>query len=93
MLDSQDQDLLSILEELQIFDHNLPLERSVNINATRITGYFCSDTVINFSNRILTDIEIKVLEKGLDFPPKQRKVNEPELRQDFSEFCRRMRTK
>ena len=32
ILDSQDQELLSILEELQISDCNLPFERSVNIN-------------------------------------------------------------
>ena len=37
--------------------------------------------------------EIKVLEKELDFVPFQRKVNEPELRRDFEEFCRRMRIK
>ena len=54
ILDSQDQELLSILEELQISEHNLPL------SATRITGYFCSGTVFNLSNRVLTDIEIKV---------------------------------
>ena len=46
--------------------------------------------MFNLSNRVLTDIEIKVLEKGLDFAPIQRKINEPELRQDFAEFCRRM---
>ena len=33
ILDSQDQELLSVLEELQISDCNLPFERSVNINA------------------------------------------------------------
>ena len=92
MLDSQDRELLSILEELQISEHNLPLERSVNISATRITGYFYSDTVFNLSNRVLADLEIKVLEKGLDFAPIQSKIIEPELRQDFADFCRRMRT-
>ena len=93
MLDSQDQELFSILEELQISDHILPLERSVNISATRIAGYFCPDTVFNLSNRVLTDLEVKVLKKGLDFALIQRKINEPELRQDFADFCRRMRTK
>ena len=34
-----------------------------------------------------------MLEKSLDFAPIQRKINEPELRKDFEEFCRRMRTK
>ena len=42
---------------------------------------------------MLTDTEIKVLEKGLDFAPIQKKLNEPELRSDFNEFCRRMRLK
>ena len=32
ILDSQDQELLSVLKELQISDCNLPFERSVNIN-------------------------------------------------------------
>ena len=90
MLDSQDQELSSILEELKIPGHNLPLERSVNTSATRITGYFCFGTLFNLNNRVLTDLEIKVLEKGLDFPPIQRKINAPELRQDFGYFCRRM---
>ena len=49
--------------------------------------------MFNLSNRVLTDIEIKVLEKGVDFVPIQRKTNEPALRQDFAEFCRQMRTK
>ena len=68
-------------------------ERSVNISATRITGYFYSDAVFNLSNTVHTNIEIKVLEKGLDFAPTQIKLNEPELRQDFAEFYRPMRTK
>ena len=49
--------------------------------------------MFNLSNKVLTDLEIKVLEKGLDFAPIQRKINEPELKQDFEDFCRRMRTK
>ena len=55
----------------------------------RLEGYFCSDTVL----KVLTDTEIRILEKGLDFAPIQNKINEPELRSDFEEFCRRMRTK
>ena len=43
ILDSQDLKLLHVLEELQISDHNVTLERSVNISATRIAGYFCSN--------------------------------------------------
>ena len=42
---------------------------------------------------MFSEDEIKVLEKGLDFAPIQNKVNEPELRKDFDEFCWRMRIK
>ena len=40
----------------------------------------------------MTDTEIRILEKGLDFAPIQNKINEPEL-SDFEEFYRRMGTK
>ena len=60
---------------------------------TRLTGHFCLDTVFNLSNRVLADAEISVLEKGLDYAPIQNKINEPELRTDFEEFCRKMRLK
>ena len=59
----------------------------------RISGYFYSDTVFNSSHRVLTETEIKVLEKGLDYVPTQKKINDPELRKEFSELCRRMRKK
>ena len=35
----------------------------------------------------------KILEKGLDYAPIQNKINEPELKQDFEEICRKMRLK
>ena len=41
----------------------------------------------------MSDTEIKILEKGLDYAPIQNKVNEPESRQDFDEFSRKMRLK
>ena len=49
--------------------------------------------MFNLSHRVLTETEIKVLEKGLDYAPIQKKINEPELRKDFSELCRRVRNK
>ena len=82
--------MFSILEDLQNIDftgHNNSTETS------RLKGYFCSETVFNLSKKVLTEAEIKVLEKGLDYAPIQNKVNEPELRSDFEEFCRRMRLK
>ena len=90
-LSSQDDELLCILEDLQN-------EKLVNNNPNcsddiRISGYFCSDTVFNLSRRVLSEDEIKVLEKGLDFSPIQNKVNQPELRKHFDEFCPQMRIK
>ena len=42
---------------------------------------------------MLTDAEIKMLEKTLDFAPMQLQINEPELKQDFKDFCRNLRLK
>ena len=49
--------------------------------------------VFNLSRKVITDTEIKVLEKGLDFAPMQRKLNEHELGRGFKDFCRHMRLK
>ena len=52
-------------------------------NGGCLAGYVCSDIVFNLSKKVLTDTEIGVLEKGLDFATIQNKANEPELRTDF----------
>ena len=85
---SQDEELLTILQDLQ---QNSSSE--TNSSSKPIGGYFCSDTVFNLSSKVLTDTEINILEKGLDFAPIQNKFNQPELRKDFEEFCRRVRIK
>ena len=33
------------------------------------------------------------MEKDLDYAPIQNKINEPDFKQDFEEFCRKMRLK
>ena len=55
---SQDEELLSILQDLQ---QNLSSE--TNSSNTRIGGYFCSKTVLNLSSKVLTDTDINILEK------------------------------
>ena len=75
-----------MLEELQ----TKSLSKAFNKSNDRIYGYFCSDTVFNLSEKVLTDIEIKLLEKVLDYSPIQNKINKPELRRNFEGFCRRM---
>ena len=70
--------------------------KNINVKVTnegRMGSYFRSDTVFSLSHRILTETEIKFLEKDWDYANIQNKINEPELRRDFSEFCRRMRNK
>ena len=97
-LTSQDWELISLLDELQNTSVTGP---NSNTNSTRLIGYFCSETVFNLSNRTvfnlsnraLSDAEINILEKGLDYAPIQSKINEPELRNDFNEFCKRIRLK
>ena len=56
----------------------------------RIEGHFCSDDVFNLSRRILSEKDIKVLEKSLHFSPIQNKINK---RTNIDEFCGDMRTK
>ena len=74
---TQDKEILSILEKLE------QVQSTSITGSDRISGYFCSDTVFNLSKKILSDMEIKILEKGLDYAPIQNKINEPELRRDF----------
>ena len=87
---TQDRKLVSILVDLENIDNN---SKAKAIRKTRLSGYFCSNTVFNLNRKVLMDNEIKVLEKGLDYTPIQSKINEPKLLNDFEEFCRRMRLK
>ena len=83
--------MVRILEELHWSNSETSVMgfSSITADENKFTGYFCLDTIFNLSNRVLSDNEIKVLEKGLDFPPLQRKINEPKLRG----ILRRMRIK
>ena len=59
-----------------------------------LTGYLCSDTVFNLKKIILTEVEIKVLEKGLDYSQTiYNQINDPELQHDFEEFSRNLHLK
>lgn len=48
---------------------------------------------MKLTNKVLIDIEIKVLEMGPGFASIQRKKNESDLKQDFSDFSRLICTK
>ena len=55
-----------------------------------IKGSFISDYVFNLSQKTLSPLEIKVLEKGLGFSPTLSTINEVDLRRDISHFNRKM---
>ena len=58
-------------------------------NSEIIKGGFCLDTVFNLSNKVFSQTEISVLEKGLEFVPTPNMINEADLRRDFDEFSRK----
>ena len=97
---TQVSEILGILEELQCSEnvaYNSLISGNITATSTEqssLTRDFVSNTIFNLSRKVLYEAEIKVLEiKVLDFAPLQNKINEPELRKDFDEFCRRMRIK
>ena len=88
-----DEELLLVLVNLQNAEpdtqHEIgnPIVKSEGFpNKATVTdeglpqGSSCSKTVFNLSQRVLSEIEIQVLEKGLDFASIQKSINEPELR-------------
>ena len=62
-------------------------------DSDRIKGSFSSDSVFNLSKKVLSETEIKVLEKGLGFSPTPSFINEADLQRDFDDFARKMRCK
>ena len=47
--------------------------------------------VIHLSNNTLTDTQINILEKGLKFTTTPKASNYTEIKEDISQFCRRLR--
>ena len=56
----------------------------------RLKGYFCADPVFNLGQKALTEIKIKVLERGLGFAPTPNLINEADLRRDLKNFRRKI---
>ena len=78
---------MELLEELE-----KPIKQNIGESDKR-KGYFCTETIFNLINRGTCDSKIKLFKKGLDYAAIQRKINEPELRKNFNEFCGRMKIK
>lgn len=71
LLSAQDKEILSVLEELE------QVGSTNTTDSAQISGCFCSDTVLNLSKKVFSDMEIKTLEKGIDSTPIQNKTNRP----------------
>ena len=91
-LDSGDEELVKILYDLHI-SQVVSAEKSPKSVNERLKWYFCSKTVFNISRKVLTETEIRVLEKGLGFAPTPTGINESHLKRDFNKFSRKMRCK
>ena len=65
----------------------------VESESDRLTGKFVGENVFNLSKKILTEYEISVLSKGLSFCPVPPEISKEQLKQDFTEFARKMRNK
>ena len=61
-LDSGDEKLVNILHDLHV-SQGFTAEKSPKPVNGRLKKYFCSKTVFNLSRKVLTEAEIRVLEK------------------------------
>ena len=59
----------------------------------RLEGKFVSENVFNLSKRELTEIELKLLSKGLTFIPTPEKFDKHQLKLDVEEFGRQVKLK
>ena len=84
---TQDKEIFSILGKLE------QVQSASLTDSHRMSACFCSYTVFNLTKKVLSDMEIKIIEKGFDYAPIQNKINKPELRKGFEDFARRMRLK
>ena len=71
ILSSQDEDHVNILEELQIRTEVSRDYITQITSSNRLKGLFYSSITFDLSHRVLSDAEIKILEKDLDFAPIQ----------------------
>ena len=84
-LDSRDEELVNILHDMHKSEGVTAKKSPKSING-RLKGYFCSKTVFNVSRKVLTEPEIRVLEKGSGFAPTPTRINESDLKRGLMNF-------
>ena len=84
-------------DNIRNIEENISVTQEELITRTDTNGrlqvYFCSDVVFNLSHKVLTELEISVLGKGLGFLPTPTFINKADLRRNFADFARKMRCK
>ena len=69
------------------------LNNSINHSGSRLKGKFVSPNVFNLSKRQLSESEISLLSKGLEFIPTPKSVNRVKLKEELQVFGRKLRLK
>ena len=85
--------LVSLDEQPVVAEASSSKSNEVDGSGERLKGKFVGDNVFNLSSRVLTEAEISVLSKGLNFCPTPTKIESEQLKQDFFDFSRKMRLK
>ena len=84
-------------DNIRNIEENISVTQEELITRTDTNGrlqvYLCSDVMFNLSHKVLTELEISVLGKGLGFLPTPTFINEADLRKNFADFSRKMRCK
>ena len=90
LLYSGNEELVNIFQSFEM--EKTPEQAAKRING-RLEDCFCSKLVFNLSKKVLTETEIRPLEKGLGCAFIPTKINETDLKGDFNEFPRKIRCK
>ena len=69
-------------------NNNSPENNADAPNSKRMQGKFVSQNVFNLSDRVLTENEIKVLDKGLNFVPTPEKLDRLQIKIDLEKLGR-----
>ena len=67
-------------------NNNSPENNADAPNSKRMQGKFVSQNVFNLSDRVLTENEIKVLDKGLNFVPAPEKLDRLQIKNDLEKL-------
>ena len=86
-----EEDTIRNIEENISVTQEEPITRTDNNG--RMNGYSCSDLVFNLSHKVLPNLEIDILGKGIGFSLTTTFINEVDLTRGSVNFAKKMRCK